>query len=156
MNMNLTLFGQTITFVVFVWFCMKYIWPPIMNALAERQQKIADGLAAAERGKQQHELAEKRAEERLKDAKTQAADIIARADKRAVELVEEAKSEARGEGQRMLEAARSEIDREIQGAKVELRKQVAALSVAGAERILGKQIDPQAHTSALDDLVRQL
>lgn len=156
MNINLTLIGQSIAFVVFVWFCMKYIWPPIMNTLGERKQRIADGLAAAERGKQEHELAEKRAAERLKEAKGQAAEIIARADKRAVEIVEEAKNDARVEGERILEAARAEIDQETQRAKEELRLQVAALAVAGAERIMGKEVDLQTHSSALDDLVRQL
>lgn len=156
MNINATLIGQSITFVVFVWFCMKFIWPHIMKALAERQQKIADGLAAAERGKQQHELAEKRAEERLKEAKGQAAEIIARADKRAADIVDEAKSDARTEGQRLLEAARGDIDQEMQQAKEELRSQVAALAVAGAGRILGKEVDPAGHAAALDDLVKQL
>lgn len=156
MNINATLIGQTITFMVFVWFCMKYIWPHIMSALAERQQKIADGLAAAERGKQQHELAEKRAEERLKEAKGQATEIIARADKRAADIVDEAKSDARTEGQRLLEVARGEIDQEMQRAKEELRSQVATLAVAGAGRILGKEMDAAGHAGALDDLVKQL
>ena len=114
MNFNATLIGQSITFIVFVWFCMRFIWPPIMNALAERKATIAEGLAAAERGKHEQELAKKRAAETLQEAKQQAADIISRAEKRAANIVEEAKKDAVEEGNRMKVAAQAEIEREAE------------------------------------------
>ncbi len=156
MNLNATLIGQSITFLVFVWFCMKYIWPPLMRALEERRRKIADGLAAAERGRHEQELAAKRAAEVIHEAKQQAADIIARAERRAAEIVEEAKAEARAEGERILAAARGEIEQEIHRAREELRRQVAALAVAGAERILEREVDERAHAKLLDELVAGL
>ena len=156
MNLNATLIGQSITFLVFVWFCMKYIWPPLTRALEERRRKIADGLAAAERGRHEQELAAKRAAEVIHEAKQQAADIIARAERRAAEIVEEAKAEARAEGERILAAARSEIEQEIHRAREELRRQVAALAVAGAERILEREVDERAHAKLLDELVAGL
>jgi F-type H+-transporting ATPase subunit b len=156
MNINATLIGQTITFIIFVWFCMKFVWPPIMNALAERKKEIADGLAAAERGKHEQELAQKRASEVLHDAKGQAAEIITRAEKRAAEIVDEAKTDAKTEGERIITAARSEVDQEVNRAKEQLRKQVAALAVSGAEAVLKREIDENAHRQVLDDLVAQL
>ncbi|HHQ42767.1 MAG TPA: F0F1 ATP synthase subunit B [Chromatiales bacterium] len=156
MNLNATLIGQSITFLVFVWFCMKYIWPPLMRALEERRRKIADGLAAAERGRHEQELAAKRAAEVIHEAKQQAAEIIARAERRAAEIVEEAKAEARAEGERILAAARGEIEQEIHRAREELRRQVAALAVAGAERILEREVDERAHAKLLDELVAGL
>ncbi len=156
MNLNATLIGQSITFLVFVWFCMKYIWPPLMRALEERRKNIADGLAAAERGRHEQELAAKRAAEVIHEAKQQAADIIARAERRAAEIVEEAKAEARAEGERILAAARGEIEQELNRAREELRRQVAALAVAGAERILEREVDERAHAKLLDELVAEL
>jgi len=156
MNINLTLFAQMITFGVFVWFCMKYVWPPIVNALEERKTKIADGLAAAERGKHEQELAQKRATEVLHEAKGQAAEIIARAEKRAGEIVDEAKGDAKSEGDRLVAAAKSEIEQEVNRAKEQLRSQVATLAVSGAEQILKREIDADAHRKVLDDLVAQL
>jgi len=135
MNINLTLFGQTIAFIVFVWFCMKYVWPPIMNALNERKQKIADGLAAAERG----------AHEQLHEAKQQAQEIIAQAQKRANEIVDEAKENARAEGERILNAARAEIDQAVNQAREQLRAEVVQLAVAGASRVLKREIDGENH-----------
>lgn len=156
MNLNATLIGQSITFLVFVWFCMKYIWPPLMRALEERRRKIADGLAAAERGRHEQELAAKRAAEVIHEAKERAAEIIARAERRAAEIVDEAKAEARAEGERILAAARAEIEQEINRAREELRRQVAALAVAGAERILEREVDEKAHARLLDELVAGL
>lgn len=156
MNINLTLIGQSITFFVFVWFCMKFVWPPIVNALEERKKRIADGLAAAERGRHEQELARKRATEVLHEAKGKAAEIIARAEQRAGEIVDEAKQDAKAEGERLIAAARAEIDQELNRAKEALREQVAGLAVAGAERILQREIDPQAHRQVLDELVAQL
>ncbi|RLA36590.1 MAG: F0F1 ATP synthase subunit B [Gammaproteobacteria bacterium] len=156
MNINLTLIVQLFSFALFVWFCMKFIWPPIMAALDERKQTIADGLAAAERGKREQELAEKRAKELLAETKEQAAELIAQAQKRASEIVEESKGEARSEGQRLLEAARAEIDQEVNRAKEQLRSQVVALAVSGAGKVLAREIDAKAHADLLEELVANL
>ncbi len=156
MNINLTLLGQTITFVVFVWFCMKFVWPPIMNALEQRKKKIADGLAAAERGAHEKELAEKRAAETLQEAKQKAQEIINQAQKRANEIVEEAKDNARGEAERIVAAANAEIEQEVNRAREQLRGQVVSLAVAGAGKVLKKEIDEKANEQLLQDLVAQL
>jgi F-type H+-transporting ATPase subunit b len=156
MNINATLLGQSITFFVFVWFCMKFVWPPIMQALGERKKQIADGLAAGERGKHELELASKRAAEHLHDAKQKAADIIAQADKRAAQLVEEAKGTAKAEGDRMIAGAQASIAQETVRAKEALRSQVAGLAVAGAEKILRREIDAKAHADLLDAIKNEL
>jgi F-type H+-transporting ATPase subunit b len=156
MNINLTLFAQMIAFAVFVGFCMKYVWPPIVTALAERKAKIAEGLAAAERGHQEKALGEQRALALIKDAKVAAAEIVGQAQKRATEIVEEAKNDARTEGGRVLAAAQAEIDRETNRAREELRERVAALAVAAAEKILQKEIDIDAHKSIVDSFAKQL
>ena len=156
MNINLTLIGQSITFVVFVWFCMKYVWPPIMNALEERKKKIADGLAAAERGEHEMALARKRATEELHEAKQQAQEIINLAHKRAGEIVDEAKEQARAESERILAAANAEIEQEANRAREHLRQEVASLAVAGASRLIKKEIDAKANEALLKDLVAQL
>ena len=156
MNINATLIGQMITFVIFVWFTMKYVWPPIMAALDERKKKIAEGLAAAERGKQDQELATRHAAEVLKAAKDEAAHIIAMAQKRAKEIEEEAKGRARAEGERLLVAANAEIEQEVNRAKEHLRGQVATLAVAGAGKVLKREIDAAAHDELLRELVAQI
>ncbi len=156
MNINLTLIVQLISFALFVWFCMKFVWPPIIGALDARKKEIADGLAAAERGKHEQELAEKRAKELLAETKEQAAELIAQAQKRASEIVEESKGEARAEGQRLLEAARAEIDQEVNRAKEQLRSQVVALAVSGAGKVLAREIDAKAHADLLEELVANL
>lgn len=156
MNINLTLFGQTISFFLFVWFCMKFVWPPIMQALEERKAKIADGLAAADRGKHEHELAQKRAKDMLVDAKREAAEIISNANKRATEIVEESKGDARTEGERILTAARAEIDKERNQAREELREQVVSLALAGAEKVLGKEINASEHNDYLTKMSAKL
>lgn len=156
MNINATLIGQSIAFFIFVWFCMKYVWPPIMKALEERKAKIADGLAAAERGQHEQELAEKRAVEVIHEAKEQASEIIAQAQKRANEIVEEAKDNARAEGERLVAAANAEIEQEMNRAKEHLRGQVVSLSVAGASKVLSREIDEKAQEDLLKDLVAQI
>ncbi|MCB1734461.1 MAG: F0F1 ATP synthase subunit B [Gammaproteobacteria bacterium] len=156
MNINLTLFGQTISFFLFVWFCMKFVWPPIMQALEERKAKIADGLAAADRGKHEQELAEKRAKDLLVEAKREAAEIIANANKRANEIVEESKGDARTEGERIVVAARAEIDKERNQAREELRAQVVSLALAGAEKVLGREINATEHNDYLTKMSAQL
>ncbi|HHH39834.1 MAG TPA: F0F1 ATP synthase subunit B [Sedimenticola sp.] len=156
MNINLTLIGQLLSFVVFVWFTMKYIWTPIMGALEERRKGIADGLAAAERGQHEQELAKERVKEVLRDAKAQAADIVAQAQKRAAEIVDEAKTNARGEGERLLTAARAEIEQETNRAREQLRGKVAELAVLGAEKILHKEINAAAHQDIVDSLAKEI
>ncbi len=156
MNFNATLIGQTITFIVFVWFCMKFIWPPMMHALEERKKKIADGLAAAEHGKHEQELAEERAKEILREAKDQAGEIISRADKRAAEIVEEAKDDAREEGARLLTAARAEIDQEVNRAREALRGKVVSIALAGAGKVLEREVDESAHGELLNKLAAEI
>lgn len=156
MNINLTLFAQMITFVVFVGFCMKYVWPPIVNALAERKAKIAEGLAAAERGHQEKALGEQRALETMKEAKAKAAEIIAQAQKRASDIVEAAKSDARTEGERLVAAARAEIEQETNRAREELRGRMTQLAIAAAEKILQQEIDAKVHQSTIDAFAKQL
>jgi F-type H+-transporting ATPase subunit b len=155
-NFNATLIGQMITFGLLVIFTMKYVWPPIMEAMQERQKRIADGLASAERGVREQELAATKASETLKDAKRDAADIIAQAQKRAVVIVEEAKQDARKEGERQLAAAQAQIEQEMNRAREELRGQVVSIAVAGAGKILKKEINEETHTQLLDELVGQL
>lgn len=156
MNFNATLIGQSITFIFFVWFCMKLVWPPIMRALETRKKQIADGLAAADRGKHELELAARMAGDNLRDAKAQAAEVIAQAEKRAAQIVEEAKTAAREEGERQLAAAQANIDQEANRARESLREQVAALAVAGAEKILRREVNPQTHAELLGQLKAEL
>lgn len=156
MNINLTLFGQMVAFALFVLFCMKYVWPPILAAMAERAEKIADGLAAADRAGHDLELAHQKAVERLKEAKEEAAGIIDAANKRANQIVDEAKGAARIEGDRLKEAARAEIDQEVNRAREHLRGQVSALALAGAEKVLGVEIDRQRHSTLVDELAAEL
>ena len=156
MYFNATLLGQAISFALFVWFCMKYVWPPIIAAMNERQARIADGLAAAEKGAEAEEVAKREAEQMIAEAKSQAAEIIAQAQKRSNQMVEEARDEARNEGEKVKAAAQSEIDQGVVSAREALRAQVSSLAVTGAERILGREIDANAHAEALDDLVKQL
>ncbi len=156
MNINATLIGQAISFIFFVWFTMKFVWPPIMSALEERKKKIADGLAAAERGKHEQELAEQRAAEVIAEAKQEASNIIAQAQKRANEIVEEAKETARAEGDRIVASANAEIEQEVNRAKEHLRGQVVSIAVAGAGKVLSREIDEKAHDDLLKDLVSQI
>ena len=156
MNINATLIGQTIAFFLFVVFCMKFVWPPIMKALDERRKQIADGLASAERGRHELELADKRVIEVLREAKGQAAEILSHAEKRSGEMIDEAREHARNEADNILKAAKSEIAREINAAREQLRTSVAELAVAGASRILEKEIDAKSHAKMLDSVISQL
>ncbi len=156
MNINLTLIGQSITFMIFVWFCMKFIWPFIRRAMDARTQQIAEGLAAAERAQRNLELAQDRASSQLKEAKVEAASIIEQANRRAGQIVDEAKDRAREEGDRIKVAARMEIDQEVNRAREQLRAQLGVLAVTGAERILGRAIDVNAHSDIVDQLAREL
>ena len=156
MNINLTLIGQMLAFVGFVVFCMKYVWPPIIAAMQEREEKIADGLAAADRASHDLELAQEKAVERLKEAKEEAAGIIDSANKRANQLVEEAKDIAVVEADRVKASAQAEIEQETNRAREQLRTQVAALSLAGAEKVLGAAIDQEAHNELVEKLASEL
>ncbi|MFI0473118.1 F0F1 ATP synthase subunit B [Halomonas sp. HMF6819] len=156
MNINMTLIGQTIAFAIFVWFCIKYVWPPISNALHERQKKIADGLDAASRATRDLELAQERSEQTLKESKEQASQIIEQANKRSAQMIEEAREQARAEGERIVASARSEIEQEVNRAKSELRAQVSHLAIIGAERILQESVDENAHRKLLDELAAEL
>ncbi len=156
MNINLTLIAQLISFAVFVWFTMKFVWPPMIKAMEERKAKIADGLAAAERGVHEQELAQQAALDKLHEAKQQSAEIVSRAEKRAAEIVDEAKDQARVEGERLLTAARAEIDQEANKAREVLRGKVAELAVMGAEKILRKEINAEAHKDIVDSLAKQI
>lgn len=156
MNINLTLIGQMIAFVGFVWFCMKFVWPPILAAMEEREKKIADGLAAADRASHDLELAKEKAVERLKEAKEEAASIVDAANKRAAQLVEEAKDAATVEADRVKASAQAEIEQDTNRAREQLRGQVAALSLAGAEKVLGAAIDREAHNELVEKLASEL
>ena len=156
MNINLTLIGQMIAFVCFVVFCMKYVWPPILAAMAEREKKIADGLAAADRASHDLELAQEKAVERLKEAKVEAAGIVDSANKRAGQLVEEAKDAAVVEADRVKASAQAEIEQEVNRAREQLRGQVAALVLTGAEKALGSAIDQDAHNELVEKLATEL
>jgi len=156
MNINLTLIAQLASFAVFVMFTMKYVWPPLVRAMEERKAKIADGLAAAERGAHEKELAEQRAKEKLHKAKQQSAEIVSRAEKRAAEIVEEAKGSAKLEGERILTAAKAEIDKEANKARETLRIKVGELAIAGAEKILRKEINADAHKDIIESIASQV
>ncbi|WP_087023637.1 F0F1 ATP synthase subunit B [Thaumasiovibrio subtropicus] len=156
MNMNATLLGQAIAFALFVIFCMKYVWPPLMEAIEERQQKIADGLAAADRASKDLDLAKASASESLKEAKQAAAEIIEQANKRKALILEEARVEADAERERILAQGQTEIEADRIRARDELRKQVATLAVAGAEKILERSIDKDAHKDLLDKVTAEL
>jgi F-type H+-transporting ATPase subunit b len=156
MDFNLTLIGQTVAMIVFVWFCMKYIWPPVMKAIEQRRKEIADGIAAGEKG--QKELAEARhgSEAILADARQKAVQVADLAQKRGNDLVAEAKSLAAAEGQRLVSQARGEIANEQNRARDSLRKEVSALALAGAAKLLGREVDAKAHAALLDELAAEL
>ena len=156
MNINLTLFGQLVSFLFFVWFCKKFVWTAIINAMEERQKKIADGLDAADRASRDLELAQEKATERLKEAKQEAASILEQANKRANQIVGEAKEQARAEGDRLKAAAQAEIGQDVNRAKEELRERVAVLALAGAEKILQANIDESANRALVDKLAAEL
>ena len=156
MNMNATLIAQALSFAILIWFTVKFVWPLVTDAMDERNRRIADGLAAAERGKQELEQASQRTAELVREAKQQAQDILAQADKRAGQLIEEAKQSAKSEGDRMLAAAKAEIGQEASRAREVLRVQVASLAVAGAEQILRREVDAKTHADLLTAVQNQL
>jgi len=155
-NINLTIIGQAIAFFFFVLFCMKYVWPPLTAALDERKKKIADGLDAAERAERDLRLAQEKAADDMRASKEEAAAIIEQANKRAIQIVEEAKAQAREEANRVKASAEAEIEQQINQAKEALRGQVAALAIAGAEKILEASVDEKAHAQLVHKLAAEL
>ena len=156
MNINLTLLGQAISFAIFVWFCVKYVWPPILKALEERETRIADGLAAAEKGQRDLETAGQRVEQILQEGRDRAQEFVNQSQKRADEIVDLAKNAASEEGERILAAARGQIDQERNEARESLRKEVATLALAGAEQVLMREVDANAHREVLDKLTAEI
>jgi F-type H+-transporting ATPase subunit b len=156
MNINLTLLMQAVIFAIFIWFCARYIWPVLMQAIGRRQQQIADGLAAGEEGRQSLSRAEKQIAQMLSEAKARASDIVAQGEKLRTETVDQARNEAKAESDRLIAAAKAEIAQEVSRAKEALRNQVAALAVAGAGQILKREVDAKTHAELLAALQKQL
>src|SRR5262245_25119480 len=156
MSFNLTVIAQAVAFALFIWFTVKFVWPPMLRAIEQRQKTIADGLAAAEAGKQSLEVSKRQAEESVKQGRDRAAEIIAQAERRAAQVVDEAKTAAKAEGDREKAAAKADIQQAVSRAREQLREQVAALAVAGAEKILRREVDAKAHADLLDGIKKQL
>ena len=156
MDINLTLIGQTIAMIVFVWFCMKFIWPPILNALEERQKQIEEGLAAADKSQEKLAEAEAEADKIVAEARQQATGILDQAHARANEIVAEGKESGVKERDRQLAAAKAEIEQETNKAREELRGQVSAIAIASAEKILKREIDAKAHDDILGKLAQEI
>jgi len=156
MNINFTLIAQAIAFAILIWFTVKFIWPPLLGAIEKRQKEIADGLAAAQEGKASLDIAEKKSARSVGEAKQKGAEIISQAEKRASEILEDAKNQAKEEGDRIILGAKAEIDQEVNRAKETLREQVSSLAIAGAEKILLKEIDKKAHSDMLNKLAKEL
>lgn len=156
MNINATLLGQAIAFILFVWFCMKNVWPPILAAIEERQKKISEGLESAQRADKALDLAKHNAADQLKDAKKQALEIIEQANKRKSQILDEARQEAQQEREQILEQGRSELEAETLRTRNELKKDVAELAILGAEKIIERSIDPAAHQDILDGISAKL
>ena len=156
MSFNLTVIAQAVAFALFIWFTVKFVWPPMLRAIEARQKQVADGLAAAEQGKKSLESSSKQAEQAIQAARVRAAEIISQAEKRDAQMVEAAKVAAKEEGDREKVAAKADIQQEAQRAREQLRDQVAALAVAGAEKILRREVDAKAHAELLDGIKKQL
>jgi len=156
MNFNLTLFTQAAAFALFIWFTVKFVWPPLLRAIENRQKQIADGLAAGEEGRKSLELSTREAAQVVAEARGRATEIVAQAEKRAGQLIEDAKLAAREEGEREKAAAKADIQQQVARAREQLRDQVASLAVAGAEKILRREVDAKAHAQLLDSIKAQL
>ena len=156
MNVNATLFGQMLAFGILIWFTLKFVWPPLLAAIEERQKKISDGLAAADRAAASLKDATAKSDEELKAARQQSAEIVAAANKQAAALVEQAKAAATAEAERIRTAAKGEVDREIAAAREALRKQVGELAVLGAARILKREVDAKAHADVIGELAARI
>jgi F-type H+-transporting ATPase subunit b len=156
MNLNATLFIQSVVFIILGWVTMKFVWPPLMAAIEDRQKKIADGLAAADKGAKSLDDAKLVAADLVKDARTQAAKIVDQANKRSNEMIDEAKTTASAEGARLVSEAKQEVALESNRARAQLSKEVAALAVAGASKLLSREIDAKAHADLLDKLALEI
>ena len=156
MNVTATLIGQLIVFSVLIWFIKAVLWEPVINVMEDRKKRIADGLAASEKGIKEQELAEEHAKDLIKEAKVEAAEIISQAKARENQMIEEEKGKAIEEAKRVMAGAQAEIDQEINRARDSLRSKVSELAVAGASKILGKEVDPSAHKAALKELIEQI
>ncbi len=156
MNFTLTLIAQALAFALFIWFTVKFIWPPLMRAIEQRQKQIADGLAAGDQGRRDLEAAGRRAHEELEKARERVGEIIGSAEKRDAQMLEEAKAAARAEAERILAAAKADIDQQVARAKEMLREQVAALAVSGAEKILRREVNPETHAELLGRLKKEI
>lgn len=156
MNLNLTLIAQVVSFSAFIWFTVKFVWPHMLRAIETRQKTIADGLAAAEQGRKSLETSTKQADEEIKRARERAAEIISQAEKRDAQMIEQARLAAKAEGDREKAAAKAEIEQQVTRAREQLRDRVASLAVAGAEKILRREVDAKAHGELLDSIKRQL
>ena len=156
MNINFTLISQALAFSIFIWFTVRYVWPPLLRAIEDRQKTIADGLAAGERGKHDLELASQRSAEVLKEAKQRAAEIVVQAEKRASEIVDTAKVAAKEEGDRIIIGAKAEIEHEMFSAKETLRQHTADLALAGAAKILRREVDAKTHADLLANIEEDL
>ena len=156
MNLNLTLVAQAITFAVFIWVTVKFIWPYMLRAIEARQKTIADGLAAAEQGRRSLETSTRQAQDEMTKARERASEILSQAEKRAAQMVEEARNAAKEEGSREKAAAKAEIEQQVTRAREQLRDHVASLAVAGAEKILRREVDAKAHSELLDTIRKQL
>ena len=156
MNLNLTLIAQAVSFALFIWFTVKFVWPPMLRAIETRQKTIADGLAAAEQGRRSLETSTRQAEDAVRQARSRAAEILAQAEKRAAQMIDEARNAAKEEGNREKAAAKAEIEQAVTRAREQLRDRVASLAVAGAEKILRREVDAKAHAELLDAIKRDL
>ena len=156
MNLNFSLVAEAITFAAFIWFTVKFVWPPLLRMIEARQKTIADGLAAAEQGRRSLETSTRQADEAIQEARARATEILAQTEKRSAQLIDEARQSAREEGDRELAAAKAEIEQEVSRAREELRDRVASLAVAGAEKILRREVDARAHADLLESIKRQL
>ena len=156
MDINLTLFGQAIAFIVFVYFCMKFIWPPIIQALEERQKSVADGIAASAKAHTELAAATEKSEAIIAEARERALEIVDQASQRASQVMADAKSDAVTEGKRLVEAARSEIEQESNRAKDSLRGEIASIAIAGAGKLLNREVDKKTHADLLDKLAAEL
>jgi F-type H+-transporting ATPase subunit b len=156
MNLNATLFAQAAVFALFIWITVKFVWPMMQEKIDARQKTIADGLAAAEEGKRSLEVSSKRADEEIRKARERAAELLAQAEKRGAQMIEEARNAAKDEGNREKAAAKAEIEQQVTRAREQLRDQVAALAVAGAEKILRREVNAKAHSDLLESIKQQL
>jgi F-type H+-transporting ATPase subunit b len=155
-NFNATFIGQIVVFAIFVWFCGKFVWPPILEVMQARQKKIADGLDDADRAAKDLELVQHEVAKKLQEAKQESAAILEQANKRSAQLVDDGKAEARVEGERIVAAAHAEVGKEVNAAREQLRSRISELTLAGAERILGSEVDAKKHSELLDKLAAEL